>query len=78
MQHMQICSLMICTIRSKNTNFNFEDDDFEIYENLVNIEKDVVYLFKEFSSFIQTMRETFPRGITFVQIWKLLKLTLHA
>ena len=43
----------------KNTNFNFEDDDFEIYENLVNIEKDVVYLFKEFSSFIQTMRETF-------------------
>ena len=45
----------------KNTNFNFEDDDFEIYENLVNIEKDVVYIFKEFSSFIQTMRETFPR-----------------
>ena len=45
----------------KNTNFNFEDDDFEIYENLVNIEKDIVYLFKEFSSFIQTMRETFPR-----------------
>ena len=45
----------------KNANFNFEDEDFEIYENLVNIEKDTIYLFKETSSFIQTIRETFPR-----------------
>eukprot|EP00942_MAST-04A_sp_MAST-4A-sp1_P006642 g6642.t1 len=57
------CNLLIDDLhyKLKNRNFNFEDEDFEVYESFVNIEKDIMSLTNETSSFVQEMRENFPR-----------------